>query len=220
MTIPQQSTPAVDPHPVADAYPAPVTRPGRGLAGAIAVFLGGYLLLAGFSGFLGQTSLSLFGMIAGRPGPEYPASVMVLAVLQFLFAIVVVVAGLLLTNGSPTGKLIGAIVVVAGALLTFAFIGMRLNGLLPFPGGQAGIPFQAVFANSWFAIVLFVGIAWLLARRARLGWLTLLGTLVLIPTPIALQFASMESGIILIVMFLLSGIVGAGIILAGRPLRD
>lgn len=213
MTNPQYD----DPY---SATPTAAARPGRGLAGAIAVYLGGYLLLAGFSGFLGQTSLALFSALAGRPGPEYPAAIMALAVLQFLFALVVVVAGLLIGRRSVVGALIGAVVVVVGALLTFLVIGMRLTGLLPFPGGPAGVPFQAVFANPWFAIVLFGGVAWLLARRAGLGWLALLGTLLLIPVPIALQFGGVESGVIQIVMFVLSGIVGAGIVLAGRPLRD
>lgn len=220
MTIPQQPTPAVDPYPVDTAYSAPVSRPGRGLAGAIAVFLGGYLLLAGFSGFLGQTALSLFANVAGRGGPEYPAAIMALAVLQFVFAMIVVVVGLILAGVSSTGRIVGAIVVVAGCILTFMMIGLWFNSLLPFPGGQAGIPFRAVFTNTWFAIVLFGGIAWLLARRARVGWLSLLGTLILIPVPTALTFANVESGIIQIVMYLLAGIVGAVIILAGRPLRD
>jgi hypothetical protein len=215
MTNPQYD--AVPNDPV--AY-APAPRPGRSLAGAIAVFLGGYLLLAGFAGFLGQTSLVLFSAVAGRPGPEYPGGIMALAVLQFVFALIVVVVGLFLGRLSASGALIGAVVVVVGSLLTFAFIGMRLTGLLPFPGGRDGIPFQAAFANPWFAIVLFVGVAWLLSRRAGLGWLSLLGTLLLIPVPIALQFGGVESGIIQIVMFLLSGVVGAGIILAGRPFRD
>jgi len=205
------------------AYEGPdrfATRPGRGLAGAIAVFLGGYLLLAGFSGFLGQAALSLFATLAGRPGPEYPAAAMVLAVLQFLFALIVVVAGLLIGRVSATGALVGAVVVVVGALLTFVVIGLRYNGLLPFVGGREGLPFQAVFVNPWFAIVLFGGIAWLLARRAGVGWLALLGTLLLIPVPVALQFANVESGVIQIVLYLLSGLVGAGIVLAGRPFRD
>ncbi len=68
--------------------------------------------------------------------------------------------------------------------------------------------------------MLVVGVAWLLTRRARLGWLSILGTLVLIPVPIALAFANVESGVQQIILFLLAAIVGAGIILAGRPLRD
>lgn len=221
MTIPQQDQPYAEAAPVAaESYAAPVARPGRNLASAIAVFLGGYLLLAGFNGFLSQTSMSLFATLSDRGGPAYPAAIMALAILQFGFALVVVVAGLFLGNGPVTGKLVGAIVVVAGSLLTFIFLGMYFNGLIDLPGGPAGVPFRAVFANTWFAIVLFGGIAWLLARQARVGWLSLLATLILIPIPTAMAFAGVETGIVQIIMYLLSGIVGAGIILAGRPLRD
>ena len=213
MTNPQYEA---EPH----AAPAGRVRPGRNLASAIAVFLGGYLLLAGFSGFLSQTSMSLFAGLSGRGGPEYPVSIMVLAVLQFLFALIVVVVGLFLGDGPTTGKLLGATVIVVGSILTFVVLGLWINGLVSFPGGQAGIPFRAVFANTWFAIVLFGGIAWLLARGARLGWLSLLATLILIPVPTAMVFANAESGVVQIVMYLLSGIAGAAIILAGRPLRD
>lgn len=220
MTTSQQA-PSDIPYPVAARpYDAPVARPGHSLAAAIAVFLGGYLLLAGFSGFLTQTSFALLSGLVDRPSPTFPLPLLVLSVLQFLFALIVVVVGLLIGRRSDTGALVGAIIVVVGSLLTFIVMGMRVNGLLPFPGGRDGIPFQAVFANTWFAIVLFGGIAWLLARQARLGWLSLLGTLVLIPVPIALVFVNVESGVIQIVMYLLSGLVGAGIILAGRPLRD
>jgi len=213
MTNPQYT---VDP-----AYPEmPATRPGRNLASAIAVFLGGYLLLAGFAGLLTQVALSVFAELAGHGGPTFPVPTLVLAVLQFLFAMIVVVAGLLLGDGPLAGRLVGAVVVVVGSILTFVALGLWVNGVLPLPSGKDGIPFRAVFTNTWFAIVLFGGIAWLLARRARLGWLSLLGTLVLIPVPTALAFANVESGVLQIVMYLLSGIVGAGIILAGRPLRD
>lgn len=220
MTIPQPTPPS--PYPAEETgYPAPtVGRPGRSLAAAIAVFLGGYLLLASFAGQLGMVSWSIVAGITGRPSPDIPAATAMLLVLQFLFAIVVVVAGLILANGSAVGRLIGAILVLVGSLLTFTFIGLRISGFPLFPGGREGIPFQAVFHNSWFAIVLVVGVAWLLARRAKLGWLSLLGTLVLIPVPTAFVYAGVESGVVQIVMFLLSGIVGAGIILAGRPWRD
>ena len=217
MTIPQQTPTYAEPY--AQPY-AQVPRPGRSLASAVAVFLGGYLLLASLSGIVGNVSMNIIAGLTGRPGPEYPLSLSVLAILQLLFAIIVVVFGLIIGNGSVTAKLVGSIIVAVGTILTFVFIGLRFNGLLPFPGGRDGIPFQAVFVNSWFAIVLFVGIAWLLSRRARLGWLSLLGSLILIPLPIAFLFANLESGMIQIVMFLVSGLVGAGIILAGRPLRD
>lgn len=195
-------------------------RPDRSLAGAIAVFLGGYLLLAAFSGSLGTVAAMLFAELAGRGGPQVPGALAVLYVLQFGFAIGVVAVGLLLAGRTAIGRLVGIGLVVVGSLATFTVMGLWVNGLLPLPGGRDGIPFQAVFTNAWFATVLVVGIAWLLARGARLGWLSLLGTLVLIPVPLMLAFANAEAGVIPIVMFLLSAVVGAGIIAAGRPARD
>ena len=203
-----------------EAAPSPVARPGRSLASAVAVFLGGYLLLASFAGLLGNVALIVVAALSGRPSPELPTSTIVLLVLQFLFAIGVVVAGLLVGPGPVLGRALGTVLVVAGSLLTFVTVGLRFNGLLPFPGGRDGLPYQAVFANPWFAIVLVVGIAWLLSRGARLGWLSLLGTVVLIPLPVTMMLANAENGVVQIVMFLLSGLVGAGIILAGRPWRD
>ena len=216
MTIPQQ-TPL--PSPVAGAG-HPVRRPGRSLASAVAVFLGGYLLLASFASQLGIVSWSLFAGLVGRGSAEVPPDTALLVVLQFLFAIGVVAAGLLLGDGPTVGRVLGVVVVAVGSLLTFAFVGLWISGAVPFPSGRDGIPFRAVFANTWFAVVLVVGVAWLLTRRARLGWLSLLGTLILIPVPIALQFAGAQGYAINLVMFVLSGLVGAAIILAGRPLRD
>lgn len=222
---PPPDQPSAPPQPVpvdaSSGRPSALSlTPGRTLASAVTVFLGGYLLLASFTGQLGTVAWGLFGGLTGRGSPGLPGGSMVLLVLQFLFAIAVVVVGLLIGKGSTLGKLLGASIVVVGSLLTFVHLGLRIVGLSPLPGGREGIPFQAVFANTWFALVLFVGVAWLISRRAKLGWLSLLGTVVLIPLPMAFAFANVESGVSQILMFLLSGLVGAGIILAGRPFRD
>lgn len=213
MTIPHADAPDY-------AYESPAIRAGRTLAAAIAVFLGGYLLLNAFAGQLVVATSSALSGITGRPSPYLPETVVLLYVSQFLFALVVVVAGLLLAEGPRTGRLIGAAVVVVTSIVTLLLLALRISGITPFPGGRAGIPFQALFNNHWFAIVLFVGFAWLLTRQARLGWLALLATLVLVPIPIALAFAGADAGVTQLVMYLLSGLVGAGIILAGRPWRD
>lgn len=213
MTNPQY---AADP----SLSPTSAPRTGRNLASGIAVFLGGYLLLASLSSPLVTVAMGVFAGLAGRGAPSLPGGTAALLVLQFLFAILVIVAGLLLGTGPLVGKLVGAIIVVGGSLLTVTVTGLRLIGLLPIPGGREGIPFQAIFANSWFAIVLFVGVAWLLARRARRGWLALLATLILIPVPFSLALAGVEAGIQQIILLLLAAIIGVGIIVAGRPLRD
>jgi hypothetical protein len=218
MTIPQQAT-----SDTATTFPeSPVAVPGgRGLASAIAVYLGGYLLLASFAGTqLMQVSLNLLAPLAGRPTLDIPAAYAVLFVLQFLFAIVVIVVGLNLGRGPAGGRLLGSGLVVVGSLLTFVVLGARLSGLLNFPGGQAGMPFQMLFANYWFSIVLVVGVAWLISRGARKGWLSLLPVLLLIPLPVVFAMNGIESAISTLVLYLVSGLVGAGIIAAGRPLRD
>lgn len=213
MTIPHADAPAY-------AYESPAIRPGRTLAAAIAVFLGGYLLLNAFAGQLVVATSSALSGITGRPSPYLPETVVLLYVSQFLFALVVVVAGLLLADGALPRRLIGAAVVVVTSIVTLLLLALRISGITPFPGGRDGIPFQALFNNHWFAVVLFVGFAWLLTRHAKLGWLVLLATLVLIPTPTALYLAGADAAVVQIVMYLLSGLVGAGIILAGRPWRD
>lgn len=213
MTIPHADAPAY-------THERPAIRPGRTLAAAVAVFLGGYLLLDAYAGQLVVGMASVLSGITGRPAPYLPETAVLLFVSQFLFALIVVVVGLLLAEGSLAGRLVGALLVVVSSIVTLLILSLRISGVSPFPGGRDGIPFQAIFANSWFAVVLFVGIAWLLARRAKLGWLALLATLLLIPVPTALWIAGVEAAVVQLVMYLLSGVVGAGIILAGRPFRD
>lgn len=201
-------------------HETPAPRPGRTLAGAIAVFLGGYLLLLSFSSPLATVVAGMLSGVTGRPMSYFTPEMGLLHVSQFLFAVVVVIAGLVLSVGSAAGRLVGAIVVTVGGIVTLLLLALRIVGISPFPTGRDAIPFQAVFGNPWFAVVLLVGIAWLLTRRAKLGWLVLLATLVLVPIPIALTIAGADAALVQIVMILLSGLVGAGIIAAGRPWRD
>lgn len=210
------------------AEPATVTRPlfeaarGRSLASAIAVFLGGYLLLSVFTnGELSRVSWNFFASAFDRPSPELEPDQAALYVAHSVFALAVVVAGLFLGRGPLIGRVVGSIIVVVGSIATFVVLGLQVVGGLPFSGGRDGIPVQMVFANPWFATVLFVGVAWLLSRRARLGWLAILGVVVLVPLPMLLvQFAHISAGTSTLILLTLSGIIGAGIILAGRPLRD
>lgn len=194
---------------------------GRTLAGAVAVYLGGYLLLLSLAASqLASVGMNVLNAIAGRPQIGIPFSFGVLLVLQFAFAIAAVVAGLMLTSGPIGGRVAGAALVVVGSVVIFLVLAARMSGVVDFPGGQAGIPFQALFANAWFGVVLVVGVAWLLSRRAGAGWLALLGALVLVPVPIALALNGVESGVAQIVLFALAAAVGLGIIAGGRPLRD
>jgi hypothetical protein len=217
MTIPQQpQDPATPmPSPIA-AWPAS----GRPLAGAVAMFLGGYLLLASFAGSqLPTVAMNLFSALVDRPAMVIPESYVALMVLQFVFALAAVLGGIFLVRGPATNTLIAVIVVVGGALLTLAMMGLRLSGFFELRP-PASVIFAAVFTNGWFAVVLVVGVAWLLIRRAGTGWLALLGTLLLVPIPTMLSYSGIDSGITALVMYGLSGIVGATIIAAGRPWQD
>jgi hypothetical protein len=199
-TIPQD--------PYADT-PAVETAPRRGgrvwLAGAL-VFVGGYLVLLSLSSQL-VTQLAGFG--SGSPAH----TLFLLA--QLAFAVVVVVVGLLGAPGHLAGKLLGAAIVVVGVPIVVLFLTVRISGLL-----RVGPESNFTIGNPWLMTVLLVGAAWLLARGARLGWLSLLGVVILSPIPYWLYAANLDAGFVPLVMFALTGLVGAGILLAGRPWRD
>lgn len=204
MTIPQ--SPEVAPAPLpTDTVPAVERRTGRTAMAAVVVFVGGYLVISTLSG---QLPAALSGFIGN--GMFVPG----LLVSQFVFALIVVIVGLVGAVGSGVGKLIGSLVVV-GSVVILVLTTMRLNGAL-----RTGPEAMFLFANPWFMTVLLVGVAWLLVRRARLGWLALLGALVLSPVPWALVMAGVDSVLTQLLMLALSAIVGAGILLAGRPWRD
>lgn len=212
MTIPQSPDPAPAPLPSDPAPLPPDTgstvdrRTGRTAMAAVVVFVGGYLVISTLGG---QLPAALSGFIGN--GMFVPG----LLVSQFVFALIVVIVGLVGAVGSGVGKLIGSLVVVVGSVVILALTTMRLNGAL-----RTGPEAMFFFANPWLMTVLLVGVAWLLVRRARLGWLALLGALLLSPVPWALVMAGVDSVLTQLVMLALSAIVGAGILLAGRPWRD
>jgi len=203
--VPGATGPAVydaEPH----LAPTRVGRTGRTLVAAALVFVGGYLVISSFSG-------QLAGVLAGFTGTG--PFVSVLLVSQFAFALVVVVAGLVAAVGSGMGKLIGALVIVVGMIAVLALSTLRLTGAV-----RMGVEAFYTIANPWLMTVLLVGIAWLLVRRARLGWLSLLAVVILSPLPQWLVMAGVDSALIQLTMLAVSALVGAGILAAGRPWRD
>lgn len=196
-TIPQE------PHPAAE--PAP-RRTGRAwLAGAL-VYVGGYLVLLSLNSQL-VTQLAGFG--AGGP------ALVVVLLAQLAFAILVVVVGLLAAPGPAGGRIAGAVVVVVGVPIVVAFLTMRISGAL-----RVGAESSFTIGNPWLMTVVLVGAAWLLARAARLGWLAILAAAVLSPVPYVLLTAGADVGVVPLAMYALTALVGAGILLAGRPWRD
>lgn len=193
-----------------DALSTPYSRTAinyRTLASAITVFLGGYLLISALSGQLGYA-------VSGVS--QNPIEVTAYLVLQALFALVVVVVGLLLAAAPEANRLIAAAVVIASALIVVVTQAVTLSGSL----GAGAIPARMTIGNAYFMSLIAIGAAWLIVRGARAGWLALLAAFVLIPVPYSLALAGIPAIVSQIVALTLSAVVGLGIIVAGRPLRD
>lgn len=206
MTTADSPAPYTVPADVPPPAYAPVPeRPHRGsaLACAVALFLGGYILIAALSS---QLAAALAGFGAG---PEY----LPLFFGQLLFAVLAVVVGLLLAPAEASRKVIAIVVVVVAVAATLAAETVRLSS------NVGGIPLSITLANPYFMVVLSLGIAWLIVRHARLGWLALLLAFVLIPIPYLLTFAGLSVAITQPVLLIVTGIVGLVILVAGRGPR-
>lgn len=195
-----------EPYPVTEAYRAPAD-PGRVLASAVAVLLGGYLLLLAVNSQL-PTVFAGYGNV--------PLAYGVLLVLQLVFAVLVVVFGFAVAPASPARKLIAsAIVVVAVIVLLLTIVARLTTGF----GGVGNAVTHFTVANPWLIITLSVGAGWLVVRAATVGWLALLPALVLSPLPFLFTINSLEFGVQQLVLLALTAVIGAVIIVAGRPWR-
>lgn len=175
------------------------------MTAAVLAFLGGHLVI---SPFLSSLPMTVVGFGAGTP------ALVALLVGQFAFALLVVLAGILVAPASAGAKVVASAVVVAGLVISLVLIAARLSGTL-------GLPREASFVlDPFFLTLLVIGVAWLIVRRARLGWLALVPVVVTAPVPFLITFAGLEGAFTPLVMFTLSGVIGAGIIVAGRPWRD
>lgn len=204
MTTIPPAAPAPGPAPVPDAVEP--RRSGRAWLSGALVFVGGYLVLLSLNSQL-VTQLAGFG--------SRNSFFAVLLLAQLGVAVVVVVVGLLSTPGPLAGRLVGALVVVVGVPVVAALLTLRVSGALRF-----GFEWSFTVGNQWLVTTLLVGAAWLLARGARLGWLSLLAVVVLSPAPYLLFSSGVDSGTVPLVMYPLTALAGAGILLAGRPWRD
>ena len=192
------------PNPYAE--PASVVVPaarGRALASAVAVFLGGYILV---QSLLGQLAPALSGYGGG-------AEVLFLLLSQLVFAVIVVIAGFFLAPATVPRRLVASLIVVVGVIVTIVSQVARLSS------GFGGIASNLTVGNAIFMVALTVGAGWLVVRSARLGWLALLAAVVLIPVPFLFALNGVAYAISQPISLLLFGIVGTGILLAGRPTR-
>lgn len=202
----ETASPYVDPTPEpVGAYAAapPAVHRGAALASAVALYLGGYLVLAALSSQL-ATALAGFG-----PGAEY----LPLFGGQFLFALLAVIVGLLLAPAAASRKIIAIVVVLVAVAVTLAATALRLTS------GAGGVPLGVTLANPYFMTVLSLGAAWLIVRSARLGWLALLLAFVLIPLPFLFSLGGFSIAISQPVLLIITGVVGLVILVAGRGPR-
>lgn len=211
---PTPSEPVVDARPVAaepvvappvyveTVAPAPVYR-GSALASAVALFLGGYILIAALSG---QLAASLAGLGGGT---EY----LPLFFGQLAFALLAVIVGLLMAPAAASRKIIAIVIVLVGVAATLAAETARLTS------NVGGIPLSVSLANPYFMTVLLLGIAWLIVRYARFGWLALLLAFVLVPIPYFFSFAGLSVAISQPALLIITGVIGLVILVVGRGPR-
>ena len=173
MTTTEVPNPYVEPVPLV----ATAAR-GRALGSAVAVFLGGYILV---QSLLGQLAPALAGY--GGAG-----EVLFLLGGQLAFALLAVVAGFFLAPTTVPRKLIASAIVIVGAIVTLVAQVARLTG------GFGGIASNLTLGNALFMVALTVGAGWLIVRAARLGWFALLLALLLIPVPFLFAFNGVAYG--------------------------
>jgi hypothetical protein len=197
-----------NPYPVTSAAPTagPANDRTRRLLGAVTVFLGAYLVLLSLMN--GQFLLSLGGMSMGLSF-EFA----LVQLLQFVFAVIVVIAGILFTRST-----VGAKLAASAAFVVLIVLHLMLS-VARSSTGFGGIPLGMTLANTAFMVVFSAGVAWLIVSRAKLGWLSLLLTGVLIPVPFWMTLAGVSAGWIQFVLLPLCAVIGIVILVSGRPSR-
>ncbi len=201
MTTPEPTSPHVA--PPAYVEPNEIVHHGSALASAVALYLGGYLVIAAASGQL-VTALAGFGV-----GLEY----LPLLGGQLLFALVAVIVGLLIAPAAAARKIVAIVVVLGGVAGLIAAETARITS------GVGGIPLSMTLGNPYFMTLLALGTAWFIVRYARFGWLALLLCAVVIPLPYLFSFAGLSVAVSQPVLLIITGIIGLGILAAGRGPR-
>lgn len=197
-------TTAETPNPVEPAAAVALHPRGSAAASAVAVFLGGYILVQSLTSPL-ASQLAGYGRT-----PD----VLTLFIGQLVFALVVVIVGFVLAPAPAARKLVASAIVVVGVIVTLVSLVARLTS------GVGGIPLGVTLANQYFMVAVLVGAGWLIVRFARVGWLALLLTVILIPLPYAFAFAGLAAVPSQMILLVLTGIVGLVILFAGRPGRQ
>ncbi|MGN6501349.1 MAG: hypothetical protein ACTHKX_00395 [Pseudolysinimonas sp.] len=184
------------------AYSPRITYEGRYGASLVAMVLGGYLLVVSN---VSQLAIGLAGLAS------YPAQQTALFLMQYRFAIAVVVFGLAVAPGA-LGRRVIAIVVVLVLILIWTLIFMaRLTGSVPLPYASGVITAPA------FIVALALPAGWLIVReRPGVSYLFLLASILAGLVPFLFVLAAAPVGVTQWTMAPLALIVGVGIAWAAR----
>lgn len=187
-----------------------VERPPSALPGAVAVLLGGYLIVSSLTGSLAASLL---------PQDLFPPDAAALLLFQMILALIGVICALLVVPGSIGSKAVGILIVVVAVVVCVGSQMARLGGEVPAPLAILNQPGATTTANGYLMGLLGVGAAWLLVRRARLGWLTLIPALAMIVIPSALVIIDVPIGYVTIFSLVAASAIGLGVLAGGRPFR-
>lgn len=185
-------------------FAAPFTYDARYGASLVAVLMGSYLLLNANVSQVGMALTGLGGM---------PPTVVVLLVVQLVFAVLVLIAGLLVHPTTPTRRLVATAVVLVGVVLWFVVSTGRLTGDVRLP------PLSLVFVTPAFAVTVLATAAWLIVReRPGVTYLLLILTVVGGLIPYALVMANVDSGTNQLAVTPIAAILGIGIAWLARAI--
>lgn len=187
------------------------SSPARTLIAATLAFAGGALLV---SSVAGATSLLVWANILRMPYQPYVLPEWIVpTLLSWAAGLVLVVAGMLLARGPLPARITGAVFAAAGAVATPFLVVGRAFGAYRIDVNLSGL------TSPWFLVVVIAGIAWLVSRNARLGWITLLAAAPLAGAPLLLALNGVDGLTHITVMSVLSAVAGPVILLLGRSLR-
>jgi hypothetical protein len=186
------------------SFAAPFTYDARYGASLVAVLLGSYLLL---NANVSQVAVALAGLAS------MPPTVTALLMLQFVFAGLVLVAGVLIHPATPTRRLIAAAVIVIGLVLWFVLSSARITGALRLP------PLSLAVLAPSFAVTVIATAVWLIVReRPGVSYLLLILVLAGGFIPYALVMANVDSGTSQLAVTPIAAILGIGIAWLARAI--
>jgi hypothetical protein len=204
------------PPPPARAFRVPWTEPTRRLpfsprfsydarygASLVAVLLGGYLLL-----FANVSQVTL-----GLSGRGFPLEQTVYLLIQYLFAVLVVVVGLLIAPGTQGRRVFAVVAVLIVLVVWTLLVSARMTGAAsPLPAFVTGFVVSPVFI-----VPLVTTLGWLIVReRPAVSYLLLVATLFGGTISFAATLNAVPAIVTMLIAPPIAGAIGIGIAWGAR----